>query len=67
MNKNSLFSMQGSVMLGVNIDDLYNITDLIRAKKVMAGVVVDLSYDFNGNGVVDDDDIATLRSILISA
>lgn len=68
MNKNSLFSMQGSFLLGVDITSkLENMTvkDLVRAIKAKNGEIVDLSYDFNANGVVDDEDIATLRKILL--
>lgn len=68
MNKNSLLTMPGSFILGVDIaEKLKNMTvkDLVRAVRAKNGEIVDLSYDFNANGVVDDEDILTLRKILL--
>lgn len=65
MNKNGLFSMQGSVMLGVDVSAAYSIIDLIRAKKAAAGVITDLTFDFDGNGVVDANDVETVKQILL--
>lgn len=68
MNKNSLFSMPGSFILGVDITEkLKNMTvkDLVRAIRAKNGEVVDLGYDFNGNGIVDNEDVLNLRKILL--
>lgn len=68
MNKNSLLTMPGSFILGVDIaEKLKNMTvkDLVRAIRAKNGEIVDLSYDFNANGAVDDEDILTLRKILL--
>ena len=68
MNKNSLFSSQGSFLVGVDVDKANEITivDLVRAKKAAAGLIEAPIYDMNGDGVVDEKDIAIIKKKLLN-
>ena len=67
MNKNILFSSQGSFLIGVDIDKAneLQVKDLVRAKKAAAGLIDAPRYDMNGDGVVDEADIAIIRKKLL--
>ena len=65
MNKSGLFSMQGSVVLGVDASQSWDIIDLIRAKKTASGAISDPSYDLDGDGAVTANDVDLVKDLLI--
>ena len=67
MNKNSLFSAQGSFLIGVDVDEAnkLDILDLIRAKKAASGVIEAPRYDMDGDGDVDNTDIKAITNELL--
>lgn len=66
MSKNSLLSMQGSFLLGVDASKSWDIIDLIRAKKAAAGLISDLTYDVDGDGAVTESDVTAIRKTLLT-
>ena len=68
MSKNSLFSAQGSFLVGVDVDKANEVTivDLIRAKKAAAGLIEAPDCDWNGDGVVDEKDILLIKKKLLN-
>lgn len=68
MNKPLLFSMQGSFLLGVDVDEAneYDILDLIRAKKMATGIIDSAPrFDFDNDGDVDEADVRKLKNIML--
>lgn len=67
MSKNSLFSAQGSFLVGVDVDKKseFDVTDLVRAKKAALGLIEAPRYDMNGDGVVDEEDIKIIRKKIL--
>ena len=68
MTENTLLSLQGSFVIGVDADiavTKYKLTDLVRAKKEANGITSTNSYDFNGSGATDAEDIQALRKALL--
>ena len=68
MAKNSLFSAQGSFLVGVDVDkkNEVDVIDIVRAKKAAAGLIDAPRYDMNGDGVVDEADVKELRKVLLT-
>lgn len=69
MGKNSMLSSQGSFLVAVDTEKAneLDIIDLIRAKKEAAGIYDTIKYDFNNNGVTDEDDIKLIKQRLLKA
>jgi hypothetical protein len=69
MAKNSLFSAQGSFLVGVDVDkkNEVDVIDLVRAKKAAAGLIDAPRYDMNGDGVVDETDILSIRKKILDS
>ena len=67
MAKNSLFSSQGSFMVGVDVDSANRLDaiDLVRAKKAALGLINAPRYDLNGDGVVDVEDVKIIRQQIL--
>lgn len=66
MAKNSLFSAQGSFLVGVDIDEAnkVDIMDLVRSKKAAMGIIDAPRYDMNADGSVDDADVTAIKKQL---
>lgn len=68
MSPETLLAMTGEVVVAVRAKDMYDVRDLVRMKKISAGMEpYHEDYDLNKDGVVDDADIAILRKILLGA
>lgn len=69
MAKNSLFSAQGSFLVGVDVDKAneMDVIDVVRAKKTALGLIDDTSYDMDNDGDVDNDDITTVRKLAMKS
>ena len=69
MAKNSLFSAQGSFLVGVDVDtaNKMDVIDLVRAKKTKLGLINDTNYDMDNDGDVDDEDITTVRKLVMKS
>lgn len=67
MNKNSLFSSQGSFLIGVDTEkkNEMSLIDLVKAEKEAAGITSTLKYDLNGDGAVDSKDIVIIKKKLL--
>ena len=68
MSKNALLSAQGSFLVGVDVDEAnrFDVTDLIRAKKMAAGLKDPAPrLDFDNDGDVDGDDVNKLKKIML--
>lgn len=67
MNKNSLFSAQGSFLIGVDVDEAnkLDILDLIRVKKAASGVLEAPRYDMDNDGDVDATDVQIVTNELL--
>lgn len=67
MGKNSMLSSQGSFLVAVDTEKAneLDIIDLVRAEKEAEGVYDTAEYDFNGNGVTDENDIDFIRKKLL--
>ena len=68
MNKNVLLSAQGSFLIGVDVDEAnrFDVTDLVRAKKMAAGIKEPAPrLDFDSDGDVDDADVRKLKRIML--
>lgn len=67
MGKNSMFSSQGSFLIAVDVDssNMYDIIDFIKAKKESMGIYDTIRYDLNNDGVVDEEDIAAIKTKLL--
>lgn len=63
MAKNSLFSAQGSFLVGVDIDEAnkVDIIDLVKAKKASLGLIEAPRLDMNDDGVVDEQDVTIIK------
>lgn len=66
MAKNSLFSAQGSFLVGVDMDEAnkVDIIDLVKAKKASLGQIEAPRLDMNEDGVVNDADITIIKKKL---
>lgn len=66
MTKNSLFSSQGSFLIGVDMDEAnkVDILDLVKAKKAADGTVYAPRYDMNSDGAVDEEDVTIIKKQL---
>lgn len=69
MNNNCLFTLQGSLVIGVEPETANKLTvkNLVRAKKAQAGIIEAPRYDMNGDGVIDDIDISIIKKELFSS
>lgn len=69
MGKNSMLSSQGSFLVAVDTEKAneLDIIDLVRAEKEAEGVYSTTRYDFNNNGVTDEDDIKFIKQKLLKA
>ena len=68
MSKNALLSAQGSFLVGVDVDKAneYDIIDLVRAKKMSAGLIEDAPrFDFDNDGDVDNADVQKMKRIML--
>ena len=68
MSPETLLAMTGDVIVAVRAKDMYDIRDLVRMKKISAGMEpYHEDYDLNKDGVVDETDLSILRKILLGA
>lgn len=69
MGKNSMLSSQGSFLVAVDTEKAneLDIIDLVRAEKEATGIYDTTRYDFNNNGVTDEDDIKFIKQKLLKA
>jgi hypothetical protein len=69
MAKNSLFSAQGSFLVGVDVDiaNEMDVIDIVRAKKAALGMLEAPRYDMDNDGDVDNEDIATVRELAMKS
>ena len=66
MTPESLLTMTGDVLICVRAKDKYDVLDLVRAKKIASGILpYHADYDFNNDGVVDDNDVNFLRRYIL--
>ena len=66
MSPETLLSLNGEVIVAVRAKDEYDIRDLVRIKKIIAGVApFHEDYDLNKDGVVDETDELILRKFLL--
>ena len=67
MTPESLLTMTGDVLICVRAKDKYDAGDLVRAKKIASGILpYHADYDFNNDGVVDDNDVKFLRNYILN-
>lgn len=67
MTPEVLLSLTGDVMVAVRAKDEYDIRDLVRVKKIVAGLLLyHEDYDFNKDGVIDEADETWLRKFLLT-
>ena len=68
MSPECLLALSGEVIIAVRARDLYDVRDLVRAKKIVAGELpYNIDYDFNNDGIVDEADELILRKKLLNA
>ena len=69
MAKNSLFSAQGSFLVGVDVDvaNTMDVIDLVRAKKTALGIINDTNYDMDNDGDIDTEDITAVRKLVMKS
>ena len=67
MNNNALFSLQNSLVIGVEPEVANKLTlkNLVRAKKAQAGIIEAPRYDMNSDGIIDETDITIIRKNLL--
>lgn len=66
MSPETLLAMTGEVIVAVRAKDIYDVRDLVRMKKISAGLEpYHEDYDLNKDGVVDETDLSILRKILL--
>ena len=67
MNNNCLFSLQGSFLLGIDIEEANKLTlkSLIRAAKAKEGIIYAPRYDMNKDGVIDEVDLTVIKRALL--
>lgn len=66
MTPEALLTLTGDVLVCVRAADEWNILNLVRMKKMVAGIIPpEDDYDLNKDGVVDDADVLALRKILL--
>lgn len=61
MTIEALLSINTPALLFVTANSNLTVNDLVAAKKEAAGITNTLNYDFNNNGVVDEEDLSFIR------
>lgn len=61
MTIEALLSINSPALLFVTANSNLTMKDLVAAKKEAAGITNTLNYDFNNNGVVDEEDLSFIR------
>jgi len=61
MTIEALLSINTPALLFVTANSNLTVNDLVRAKKEAAGITNTLNYDFDNNGVVDEEDLTFIR------
>ena len=66
MSPETLLAMTGEVIVAVRAKDIYDVRDLVRMKKISAGLEpYHEDYDLNKDGVVDETDLSILKKFLL--
>jgi len=66
MTPEQLLTLNGDVIVAVRAKDEYDIRDLVRIKKIIAGIEpYHEDYDLNKDGVIDENDVIILKRKLL--
>lgn len=61
----ALLSLKGNFVLGVNSNNSFTLTDMVRLKKAIAQGEYTDTYDVNADGLLNQEDVLLLQQMIL--